>query len=92
MSTPQGPPPPPPSPGAGPPGEGAPYGYAPPPGFPPPGYGGYTEPMPSVPGYAQYGQPQGPVGQIRPTGMIILLFLVTFGIWASSTTSRPTRR
>lgn len=37
--------------------------------------------MPSVPGYAQYARPQGPVGQIRPTGMVILLLIVTLGIW-----------
>jgi Domain of unknown function (DUF4234) len=80
MSTPQSPPPPPPD--AGQPGESAPYGYAPPPpGYAPPGYGGYTQPMPAVPGHAQYGQPQGPIGQIRPTGMIMLLFFVTLGIW-----------
>ncbi|MGY1804387.1 DUF4234 domain-containing protein [Blastococcus sp. SYSU D00922] len=92
MTTPQGSPPPPPD--AGQPSESGPYGYAPPPpppgygapgsaapGYPPPGYGGYPQPMPSVPGYAQYGQPQGPVGQIRPTGMIMLLFFVTLGIW-----------
>ncbi|WP_241037188.1 DUF4234 domain-containing protein [Blastococcus litoris] len=87
MTTPQGSPPPPPD--AGQPSESGPYGYAPPPP-PPPGYGapgygppgyGYSQPMPSVPGYAQYALPQGPVGQIRPTGMIILLFLVTLGIW-----------
>ena len=38
-------------------------------------------PMPAVPGYGQYAQPQGPIGQIRPTGMIMLLFFVTLGIW-----------
>ena len=78
------------------PGESAPYGYAPPPpGY---GQGPYAEqpygqqpyqqsgyagqPMPGIPGYAQHAQPQGPIGQIRPTGMIILLFFVTLGIWA----------
>ena len=94
MSTPQDQPPSPPPPDAGQPTESAPYGFAPPPpGYPPPGYGppsgypsppgygSYAEPMPSVPGYARYGQPQGPIGQIRPTGMIILLFFVTLGIW-----------
>ncbi|TQN42185.1 uncharacterized protein DUF4234 [Blastococcus colisei] len=47
------------------------------------GYGqsGYTQPMPGVPAYAQHSQPQGPIGLIRPTGMIILLFVVTLGIW-----------
>ena len=38
--------------------------------------------MPGAPAYAQYAQPQGPPGRIRPTGMIILLFFVTLGIWA----------
>jgi hypothetical protein len=90
--TPEGPPP-----DAGRPTESAPYGYAPPPppgyGPPPPGYAvappaygqsyGYgREPMPGAPGYAQYAQPQGPIGRIRPTGMIILLFFVTLGIWS----------
>src|ERR1700712_5226746 len=66
---------------------GQPYGQQPPP--PPPGYGqqpyaqqGYGgQPMPNVPAYAQHAQPQGPIGQIRPTGMIMLLFFVTLGIW-----------
>ena len=46
---------------------------------PPPGYGG--QPMPGVPAYAAYAQPQGPIGQIRPNGLTILLFFVTLGIW-----------
>ena len=77
-------PPPPQPPDAGQPEESAPYGYAPPPpnGYPPPGYEGYTQPMPNVPAHAQYGPPQGPIGQIRPTGMTMLLFFVTLGIWA----------
>jgi hypothetical protein len=37
--------------------------------------------MPPVPEYARYGSPQGPIGQLRPTGMTILLFFVTLGIW-----------
>ncbi|HEY0125810.1 MAG TPA: DUF4234 domain-containing protein [Blastococcus sp.] len=89
MSTPQNPPPmPPPPPDAGQPTASAPYGYVPPPppgypppSYPPPGYAGYLPPMPSVPAHAQYGPPQGPIGQIRPTGMIMLLFFVTLGIW-----------
>lgn len=40
------------------------------------------QPMPSVPGYAQYAAPQGPVGKIRPTGMAILLCIVTLGIYS----------
>jgi hypothetical protein len=54
------------------------YG-APPPPPPPSGYGG--QPMPAVTGPARYAQPQGPIGQIRPTGLTILLFFVTLGIW-----------
>jgi hypothetical protein len=55
------------------------YGYQPP---PPPGYGYTGQSMPAVPGYAQYARPQGPIGQMRPTGMTILLFFVTLGIWS----------
>jgi Domain of unknown function (DUF4234) len=81
----------PPPPEAAQPYETGPYGYAPPPPgygqepsgqqpYPQPGYGG--QPMPGVPGYAQYARPQGPIGRIRPTGMIMLLFFVTLGIWS----------
>ena len=59
------------------------YGYPqqpPPYGYGQPSYAG--QPMPGAPAYAQYAQPQGPPGRIRPTGMIILLFFVTLGIWA----------
>ena len=68
------------NPGASPqnPDQPQPYGYAPPP--PPPA--GYAEPMPAVPAYAQYATPMGPPGRIRPTGMIMLLFFVTLGIWS----------
>ena len=41
---------------------------------------GYGQ-MPGVPSTALYAQPQGPIGQVRSTGLQILLFLVTFGIW-----------
>jgi hypothetical protein len=58
------------------PGQQADYGYPPPPSY---GYAG--QPMPGAPAYAQYAQPQGPIGQMRPTGMTILLFFVTLGIW-----------
>ena len=61
--------------------ESGPYGYAPP---PPPGDGqlGYPgQPMPAPPADAQYARPEGPLGNMRPTGMIILLFFVTLGIW-----------
>ena len=37
--------------------------------------------MPGVPAHAQYAQPMGPIGQVRSTGLQILLFFVTFGIW-----------
>jgi hypothetical protein len=57
-----------------------PYGQQPPPGYGQPA--GYGQPMPGPPAYAQYAQPQGPVGQIRSTGMMILLFVVTLGIWS----------
>ena len=53
-----------------------PPGYAPP---PPPGYG---QPMPVPPAGAAYARPLGPVGRIRPTGLTMLLFFVTLGIWA----------
>jgi hypothetical protein len=57
------------------------YPQQPPPyGYGQPSYAG--QPMPGAPAYAQYAQPQGPPGRIRPTGMIILLFFVTLGIWA----------
>jgi len=73
-----GPPAPPPPPG---------YGYGPPPpgygyGPPPPGYG-YGPP----PGYANYGYGEppygwdGPPGKIRPTGISIVLFICTLGIY-----------
>jgi hypothetical protein len=35
-----------------------------------------------MPGVSGHAQPQGPVGQIRPTGTIVLLFFVTLGIWS----------
>ncbi len=70
-----------------PPGERAadgpqPYGTPPPP--PPQAHGQQeypTQDMPGPPPWAQYGQPTGALGSMRPTGMIILLFFVTFGIW-----------
>jgi hypothetical protein len=37
--------------------------------------------MPGAPTSAQYAQPVGPLGHPRPTGVTILLVLVTFGIW-----------
>jgi hypothetical protein len=60
------------------------YGYRSPlaPGQPPAGYGYPGQPMPAVPADAQYAGPQGPIGHMRPTGMTILLFFVTLGIWS----------
>ena len=55
------------------------YGQQPPP-YGQPAYGG--QPMPGVPAYAQYAPAQGQIGQMRPTGMTILLFFVTLGIWS----------
>ena len=54
--------------------------YAPQYGYAPQAGAGYAT-MPGAPAYAQYAQPQGPVGQVRSTGVQILLFVVTLGIW-----------
>lgn len=43
---------------------------------------GYPQSMPGAPVHAQYAQPQGPIGQVRSTGIQILLFFVTLGIWS----------
>jgi hypothetical protein len=43
---------------------------------------GYGQPMPGVPAHAQYARPGGPIGQVRSTGVQILLFFVTFGVWS----------
>ena len=48
--------------------------------------------MPGAPVHAQYAQPPGPIGQVRGTGITMLLFIVTFGIWGLVYTTRPTRR
>jgi hypothetical protein len=42
---------------------------------------GYGQ-MPGVPATAQYARPSGPIGQVRSTGLQILLFFVTLGIWS----------
>jgi hypothetical protein len=62
---------------------GAPPGYGRPPGHdqPPSPYGWSGQPMPGPPADAQYARPLGPIGRMRPTGMTILLFFVTLGIW-----------
>ena len=36
---------------------------------------------PAPPPWAQYAESGGPLGTMRPTGMTMLLFFVTFGIW-----------
>ncbi|SDF05904.1 protein of unknown function [Blastococcus aurantiacus] len=51
------------------------------PGYGQQGPGGPGAAMPAPPSWAQYAQPNGALGTMRPTGMIILLFFVTFGIW-----------
>jgi hypothetical protein len=38
--------------------------------------------MPAIPAGQQFARPLGPVGRIRPTGLTILLFFVTLGIWS----------
>ena len=54
--------------------------------YPDPQYGQQTQQgygqMPGVPAHAQYAQPNGPIGQMRSTGVQILLFFVTLGIWS----------
>jgi hypothetical protein len=79
------------APGYGQPGQGG-YGQR---GYGQQGYGqqgypqqGYGQPDPGVPGaapapppWAQYAESTGALGTMRPTGVTILLFVVTFGIW-----------
>jgi hypothetical protein len=67
------------SPAYGTPGYGRPFSGAayPPPSVPPYGFGA----MPAPPVYARHAQPSGPIGHVRGTGVQILLFLVTFGVW-----------
>jgi hypothetical protein len=52
---------------------GAPQGYA------PQGFAG--QPMPGAPAHMQWAQQTGPLGRIRPTGIAILLCIVTLGIY-----------
>jgi len=77
MSTPAAPVPPPPQ--GGQQDRGPQFGQQPRPEQRPP-YG--YAPMPGVPTSVQHAEPTGELGRIRPTGMIILLVVVTFGIWA----------
>jgi hypothetical protein len=72
-------------------GQGA-YGQQ---GYPQQGYGQQAYPQqgygqsetqgvgaaPAPPPWAQYAQPNGALGTMRPTGMTMLLFFVTLGIW-----------
>jgi len=60
-------------------GQPAQYGEPTQPPYGQPGYGYAGQPMPGAPG--GYAQPQGPIGQVHPTGLTILLFFVTLGIW-----------
>lgn len=45
-------------------------------------YGYAGQPMPGAPVHAQYAAPHGPVGKIRPTGIAILLCIVTVGFYS----------
>jgi hypothetical protein len=58
------------------------------------GYGQHgSVQMPDVPAHVRYSRTNGLVGRVRPTGVAILLFVVTFGIYGlSCTTTRRTRR
>ena len=58
----------------------APPQYQPYPQAQPSGYAG--RPMPEVPAGAQWAQPSGPIGSVRGTGVAILLFVVTFGLYS----------
>ncbi|MGY1698218.1 DUF4234 domain-containing protein [Geodermatophilus sp. SYSU D00766] len=42
---------------------------------------GPEQPMPAPPAADLYARPTGPVGRIRPTGLTMLLFFITLGIW-----------
>lgn len=48
-------------------------------GQPPQAYG--QQPYGAAPAYAGQGRPSGPLGEIRPTGIAILLYFVTCGIY-----------
>jgi uncharacterized protein DUF4234 len=61
------------------------YGQSPAFGYPaygqPAGGGQYLQPMPPPPVW-HAGPPSGPLGKVRGTGMVILLTIVTFGIYS----------
>ena len=60
--------------------------------IPPPRTGAdYGVPMPAAPAQEQFAPSAGPIGAVA-TGITILLFFVTLGIWGSSTTSRCSTR
>jgi hypothetical protein len=59
----------------------APPDPGPPTGYPGQAQGFAGQPMPGVPVGDQFNRSAGPVGEIRPTGLTILLFFVTLGIW-----------
>jgi hypothetical protein len=42
---------------------------------------GYASPMPAPPATERFALPPGPIGRLRPTGITVLLFFVTLGIW-----------
>jgi hypothetical protein len=46
----------------------------------PQGYAGY--PMATPPAHLQYAQSTGPIGKVRGTGVAILLFFVTLGLYS----------
>src|SRR5690242_19842991 len=73
MTSPAPPPPP-----AG--GEPHPGDYGPQPGLPPQPSYGYPA-APGVPAAMAHDRPTGELGRMRPTGLTILLVIVTLGIW-----------
>jgi hypothetical protein len=44
-------------------------------------YAGNGSPMPAPPAEERFALPSGPIGRLRPTGITVLLFFVTLGIW-----------
>lgn len=43
---------------------------------------GYQQPVPAAPAPAWPARGHGPIGEVRSTGLQMLLFVVTFGIWS----------
>ncbi len=54
------------------------FGYGHVPGYVP----GYGQPIPGPPAYPGPSRGRGPIGQVRSTGVQMLLFVVTFGLWS----------